>query len=211
MFLAIIVGTSVISFVQCAIDVAAAALGSRVGFALTVGGMVASFHLWMNLYKHPRKSIRFRIMSYSLQEKFQMGVEFIKLQKKGYNAVKVGRDLFIDFIRRANPEYISAVLKTRAGKSMFRLVGEPEKGRKGFIQYFQNDVVVIDQLGILARHLADELVSVSPDGKGQVFLAIWDRVWNEKKPQIMIQDAGRKKTQRRKKARRTRRKSVMKV
>jgi hypothetical protein len=59
MFLTIIVGTSVISLVQRTIDVATPALGGRIGFAPAVGGMLACLHVWMHLYKHPRKSIRF--------------------------------------------------------------------------------------------------------------------------------------------------------
>jgi hypothetical protein len=45
MFLTIIVGTSVISFVQCAIDIATPTLGGRIGLALTIGRVLALLHL----------------------------------------------------------------------------------------------------------------------------------------------------------------------
>lgn len=214
MFLTIIVGTSVISFVQCAIDIATPTLGGRIGLALTTGRMFACLHVWMHLYKHPRKSIRFRIMAgdpYTLKERLLMLMEFIQL-KKGDNATGVtfAKTLMADYIRRINPEYTVNVTKYRGGKGLFRLVGDGKNVKTGFLSVMKSEVFFMSQMKILMGHMADDLVTAAPPATptrkaGQAYIDILDAMLREVKTEM---HAGRRKTQRRKKARRTRRKRV---
>lgn len=171
----------------------------------------------MHLYKVERKSIRFRIMAgdpHTLKERLLMLMEFIQL-KKGDNATGVtfAKTLMADYIRRINPEYTVNVSKYRGGKGLFRLVGDGKNVKTGFLSVMKSEVFFMSQMKILMGHMADDLVTAAPPATptrkaGQAYIDILDAMLREVKTEL---HAGKRKTQRRKKARRTRRKSVRKV